>query len=52
MASTQFQITDARRAFPCLDEPELKANFTLSLGRRKEMNTVSNMPITSKGQAM
>ena len=52
MASTQFQITDARRAFPCFDEPELKANFTLSLGRSKDMNSVSNMPIKKKGQAM
>ena len=52
MASTQFQITDARRAFPCLDEPELKAKFSLSLGRTKDMKSVSNMPIKKKGQTM
>ena len=52
MASTQFQATDARRAFPCLDEPELKAKFSLSLGRTKDMKSVSNMPIKKKGQTM
>lgn len=48
MLSTQFEATDARRAFPCLDEPELKATFSVDLTVPKEWVTLGNMPIAQE----
>lgn len=47
MLSTQFEATDARRAFPCLDEPALKATFTVHLTTSREMTVLGNMPLES-----
>ena len=43
MAITQFEDTSARRAFPCFDEPHLKASFSLSVGRHGNEVTCSNV---------
>ena len=45
LAVSQFWATDARRAFPCLDEPDLKARFLLRLGRTVDMTATSNTDI-------
>ena len=42
IATTQFQSTDARRAFPCWDEPAFKAEFTTSLVVAPDLLAVSN----------
>ena len=44
MASTQFESLDARRAFPCVDEPAAKAVFALTLIVKEGLDCLSNMP--------
>jgi aminopeptidase N len=44
MFSTQFQPSDARRAFPCFDEPNLKATFDFEIEVPEKLKVLSNMP--------
>jgi len=44
MASTQFESLDARRAFPCWDEPSRKAVFSVALVVDSHLTCMSNMP--------
>ena len=42
IATTQFEATDARRAFPCWDEPDFKAVFAVTLVVEPGLTAVSN----------
>ncbi len=45
LLTTQFEAANARNAFPCFDEPALKARFGVSVLVENDLECVSNMPI-------
>jgi puromycin-sensitive aminopeptidase len=50
LAATQFEATDARRAFPCWDEPDFKAVFSTTLVIDPALSAVSNSAVLSETQ--
>ena len=48
IATTQFEATDARRAFPCWDEPDFKATFQVTLIVDEGLAAFSNSSVDSE----
>jgi len=48
MLGTQFEATDARRLFPCWDEPSFRARFQLTAVVPENWLAISNMPVESE----
>src|SRR5262249_515941 len=51
VATTQLEATDARRAFPCWDEPALKAVYKVTLAIDENLTAVSNAGIEQERKA-
>jgi puromycin-sensitive aminopeptidase len=47
IATTQFENCDARRAFPCWDEPAFKATYQVNLTVPSQLAAYSNSPVSS-----
>lgn len=47
LATTHFEPTYARSAFPCFDEPQFKARFKMSILRDRFHISLFNMPVKS-----
>lgn len=48
LIATQFESHHAREVFPCIDEPEAKATFDLTLTTPKDETVIANTPIASQ----
>lgn len=48
MAVTQFEVSDARRCFPCWDEPVFKATYIVTVEAPIDRVVLSNMPVDSE----
>jgi aminopeptidase N len=48
LLATQFESHHAREVFPCIDEPEAKATFDVTLSTEPGVNVLGNMPVLSQ----
>jgi len=50
LLATQFESHHAREVFPCIDEPEAKATFDLTLCTETGVTVLSNMPVLKENK--
>lgn len=50
LIATQFESHHAREAFPCIDEPEAKATFNLTLETPADETVIANTPVKQQGK--
>ncbi len=48
LIATQFESHHAREVFPCIDEPEAKATFDVTLTTETDITVLGNMPVASQ----
>jgi aminopeptidase N len=48
LLATQFESHHAREVFPCIDEPEAKATFDVTLTTEQNVRVLGNMPIAQQ----
>ena len=48
LLATQFESHHAREVFPCIDEPEAKATFDVTLTTEDNIHVLSNMPVAAQ----
>lgn len=49
LLATQFESHHAREVFPCIDEPEAKATFDVTLTTEQDVIVLGNMPVKQQG---
>ncbi|PLS81919.1 aminopeptidase [Candidatus Saccharibacteria bacterium] len=50
LLATQFESHHAREVFPCIDEPEAKATFDLTLQTETGITVLGNMPVAQQNE--